>query len=205
MPTLSSSFSSIFNARHHVRHQSCQRSGACTSRAVHHEVAQTKDVYLPLPLGLEPPWIELPLAELGLAPLIPVVPRFDGINHEAQGEGPSPQPDVRTPQSRRDCSTPQSRDQIANDVVRSLSAPRGITELQREQTIQGEAYQARGDKNFIGPDVLGQLDSNDVDQSNGDSRTMGSFTGSGRSLRGSDVRNVHKGKDKDKRKEDDND
>ena len=50
-------FSSISNARHHVRHQSCQRSGACTARAVHHEVAQTKGLHLPPPPGLDPPVI----------------------------------------------------------------------------------------------------------------------------------------------------
>ena len=41
-------FSSISNTRHHVRHQSCQRSGACTPRAVHCEVTWAESVSAPV-------------------------------------------------------------------------------------------------------------------------------------------------------------
>ena len=67
-------FSSVSNARHNVRHQ---RSRVCTAHAEHHEVAQIKDLSLPLPPGLEPPGIELSPTELGAAPWNLVVPRFD--------------------------------------------------------------------------------------------------------------------------------
>ena len=154
-------FSSISSARHHVRHQSCQRNGACTARAVHHELAQTKDLHLPPSLGLVPPLIAFPPTEFVCTPVNHVDFRFHGNNQEAQDGGPGRsrhhsgelwhlQSDVQTPQSRRDCLTPRLRDQIAYGLVQSFlvvqpgrgagpSAPQGSAELQREQTFQGTA------------------------------------------------------------------
>ena len=47
-------FSSISSARHHARHQSCQRRKACTTRAVRHEVVHTKIASSPTELASTP-------------------------------------------------------------------------------------------------------------------------------------------------------
>ena len=78
----------FFDARHHVRYQSCQRSTACSARAVHHIVAQIKDLYLPLHPGLKPLGIEPPPTEL-VSVSLNFVPRFDENYHEAHGGGSS--------------------------------------------------------------------------------------------------------------------
>ena len=70
-------FSSISGARHHVHRQSCQRSEACTARAAHLEVAQTKDLTLPPPPGLESPVIASSPTELASTPVKHVVLRFN--------------------------------------------------------------------------------------------------------------------------------
>ena len=81
-------FFSVSSARHHVRHQSCQRSITCTARAVHCEVAGAKDLHVsPLP-GLEPPVIAPPPTEFVSTPVNHVDLRFYGNNQEAQDGGP---------------------------------------------------------------------------------------------------------------------
>ena len=79
--------SSISNARHHVRHQSCQRSGACMARAAHCEVAWTKDLHLPPLPGLDSPVIASPPTELASKPVNHADFRVHGNSQEAQDGG----------------------------------------------------------------------------------------------------------------------
>ena len=122
--------SSISGARH-LHHQSCQRSKACTARAVHHEVAQSKDLSLPPPPGPEPPVIASLPTELASTPVDHVVLGFNGKSQEAQDRGlveigsaveSSDIPDLT--RSRGDCSAPRLRNPVAHSLVAQRSLAR---------------------------------------------------------------------------------